>query len=275
VIVVLVGLLGWAGYAVFPASFAVGFAFITALVVFLLNALSPDTLGTAGARLIDTLVGGAIGLIAYAVWPTWSTVPARQALADLVAADAAYLDAILTALIQGRRVEEGEMRPLSRRARLARTGADSTVARSLSEPQTRRIDADESQGALVALRRLVQPAHVLRLDVEEDRPRPPLPGLEPLARALAGALASVEAQLRTRPDGHLRTHRDGGMPASAIPDLRARYLEFARTFPDDYAGDPDGLLAELDAIVDATNSLVESLGLAYGAGAAQEIGSPA
>ena len=45
--VVLVGVLAWAGYAVFPASFALGFAFITAVVVFLLNAIAPDTLATA------------------------------------------------------------------------------------------------------------------------------------------------------------------------------------------------------------------------------------
>ena len=68
--IVLVGLLARAGYAVFPASFAVGFAFITAVVVFLLNAISPDTLATAWARLLDTLVGGTLGLLAYRLWPT-------------------------------------------------------------------------------------------------------------------------------------------------------------------------------------------------------------
>ena len=51
VTVVLVGVLAWAGYALFPASFAVGFAFITAVVVFLLNAISPgharDRVGAA------------------------------------------------------------------------------------------------------------------------------------------------------------------------------------------------------------------------------------
>ena len=31
--------------------------------MFLLNAISPDTLATAAARLIDTLIGGAIGLV--------------------------------------------------------------------------------------------------------------------------------------------------------------------------------------------------------------------
>jgi hypothetical protein len=67
VTVVIVGLLAWAGYATFPASFAVGFGCITAVVVFLLDTISPDTLATAEARLLDTLVGGTIGLLAYAL----------------------------------------------------------------------------------------------------------------------------------------------------------------------------------------------------------------
>ena len=49
--IVLVGALAWAGYSVFPASFAIGYGFITALVVFLLNVVSPDTLATATDRL--------------------------------------------------------------------------------------------------------------------------------------------------------------------------------------------------------------------------------
>ena len=61
VTVVLVGLLA-AGYAMFPASFAIGFGFITTLVVFLLNAINPDTLSVAAARLLDTLIGGGLGL---------------------------------------------------------------------------------------------------------------------------------------------------------------------------------------------------------------------
>ena len=252
VTIVLVGLLAWAGYAVFPASFAAGFAFITALVVFLLNAISPDTLATAWARLIDTLIGGGIGLIAYALWPTWSDVPARQALADLIAAQRGYLDVILAALITGRGAEEARLRPHGRRARLARTTADATVARSLSEPATRRIDAEQSQGMLAALRRLIQAAHVLRLEVQDDRPAPPLPGLEPLAVSLDAALSSVEATQRAGPD-------EEPAPGAALPDLRTRYLTFARSAAEDPRR--EGLLDDLDEIVDATNSLVSLAGL--------------
>ncbi|MGA2010500.1 MAG: FUSC family protein [Solirubrobacteraceae bacterium] len=250
VITILVGLLAWVGYSVFPASFAAGFAFITALVVFLLNAISPDTLATAEARLLDTLVGGALGLLAYALWPTWSREPAWQSLADLVAAVGAYFDGVLAAVVQGRRAHEHQLRPLSRAARLARTRAESRIAASLSEPRTRRIDADRSRGALAALRRLVQAVHVLRLDAEDDRERPSLPALAPFVSAVDELLAIVDGSLRVGADP---------TPVAALPDLRAAYERFERDCPRD--ADGAALLAELDEIVDAANGLASILGL--------------
>ena len=252
VVVVLVGLLAWAGYAVFPASFAAGFAFITALVVFLLNAISPDSVATAWARLIDTLIGGGIGLLAYAVWPTWSNVPAWQALADLIAAQRGYLDAILEVLVTAKRADEGRIRSLSRQVRLARTTAEATVARSLSEPAPRRIDAEQSQGILAAIRRLTQAEHVLRLEVQDDRPGSPLPALEPLAADLDAVLSTVEAAIRARPD-------EQPAPGPRLPDLRARYRDLARAAP--VQARRQGLLDELDEIVDAANSLASVAGL--------------
>ena len=248
---VIVGLLAWAGYALLPASFAVGFGFITAVVVFLLNAISPDTLAAAWARLLDTLVGGAIGLLAYALWPTWSAVPARQALADLLGAQRDYLRAILARLVDGRRADEDEMQRLSRGARLARTTAEATVARSLSEPETRRIEAEESQGALAAMRRLVQAAHALRLDAQEDPARRPLPALGALAGDLDALLSRVEAALTVGPDER--------PAAPALPNLRARYVAFERSARGDSRA--EATAAELDEVVDAANSLAALVGL--------------
>lgn len=253
VTIALVGVLAFAAYSVFPASFAVGFAFITALVVFLLNVLSPDTLSTAWARLLDTLIGGGLGLLAYAVWPTWSQTAARGALGDLVSAQRAYLEAIFGALITGRRAAESQMRGLSRRARLTRTSAEATVARSLSEPATRRIDAEQTQGMLAVMRRLTQAEHVLRLEVQDERPREPLPGLEPLAAGIHELLSSVEVVLRVRPE------EPGAVPTRPLPDLRARYRAFTRNAPE--AVGHEGLIAELDEIVDAANSLASVAGL--------------
>ncbi|MGH2887823.1 MAG: FUSC family protein, partial [Solirubrobacteraceae bacterium] len=239
------------GYAVFPASFALGFAFITAVVVFLLNAIAPDTLATAWARLLDTLVGGSLGLIAYALWPTWSYVSARQSLADLVEAERVYVKAILAVLAGGGRADDQEMRSLGRRVRLTRTATEASVARSLSEPATRRIDADQSQGSLAAARRLVLAAHVLRLDAQEGHGRRPLPALEPLAADLYTLLGTVDATLRGGPEG----------PAAqpALPDLRADYEQLERAAPTD--PDSAAVLIELDEIVDAANGLAALAGL--------------
>lgn len=248
--VVLVGLLAWAGYATFPASFASGFGFITAVVVFLINTISPSTFEIASSRLLDTLVGSAIGLLAFATWPTWSRTPARQSLAGLIDAQRAYLNAILAAVVRGERLQDQQISPLARCARLAWTNAEATVARSLSEPVTRRIDPQRSQGALGALRRLSRSSDALRLDGRDDRDRKAVPELAPLAGDLDLALARITSV----------TERDPAVGLPPIPDLRADYIGFGRDSRGHDEPDRAAVLSELDEIVDATNSLARLTG---------------
>ena len=216
-----------------------------------INVVSPDTLATATDRLVDTLVGGAIGLAAYALWPTWAHTSAWQSLADLVGAERNYVDGVLTAAAEGRRPGDQRMRALARRARLARTTAESTVARSLSEPSTRRIDASQSQRALAAMRRLVQAAHVLRLDVQDERERRPHPGLQELQDGIDEVLEEVQASLQARPQQEPTPHE--------LPDVRARFEAFQRACGED--PEAQALLGELDEMVDAANSLAAAAGL--------------
>ncbi len=251
--VVLVWLLAWAAYALLPASLAVGYAFITTLIVFLLDVVSPDTLATATDRLLDTIVGASIGLAAYALWPTWSAPTARQGLADLVDAQRAYLDAVLARLVDGGRVDEAAMRPLARRARLVRTNADSAVARSLREPATQRIDADQSQAILAGLRRLVEATHVLRIDAQHDHARRALPGLAPFAQLVAGVLDAISSAMHAEGD---EAHAQG--PAMAA--LRERYERFAGSAEGAATGGV--LLVELDEVVDVVDSVAALVGVA-------------
>jgi uncharacterized membrane protein YccC len=144
--VALVGILAWAAYSVFPASFAAGIVFLTGMIVFLLDAVSPDSLATAADRGLDTIVGGTIALIAYALWPTWSSMPARQALVDLVDAQRAYLRVVIGSVRDGVAVPEDQLGRLARRARLAWTNAEATIERSLTEPSTRRSTSSRRAG---------------------------------------------------------------------------------------------------------------------------------
>jgi uncharacterized membrane protein YccC len=242
VTVVLVGVCAIAGFSCFAASYALGFACITALVVFLLNTLTPDTLSVATDRLIDTLIGGTLGLLVFAAWPTWSRRPAQESLAALTLEARRYLTLVLGALIHGEPVPE-QVRSVARATRLARTRAEADVSRSLGEPVGRRIDARVATAVLSEMLRLVQAVHGLRLEADDDHDRPAFARLAPLARALdvqlgaiARALASDELQL-----------------SSEHVDLRTLFTQFA----DDADADEHELLIALDELVDVINAIDE------------------
>jgi hypothetical protein len=124
--------------------------------------------------------------------------------------------------------------------------AGETIARALAEPG-RRGDAELSQSALGATRRIVSVVHVLRTDVSEQRGNEPLPALSALAEELDRTLTTIEARLR----GDLLT---GTARTSAeLPDLRDSYRRLAQTAE---LTRTDVLLArELDELVDAVDSL--------------------
>jgi hypothetical protein len=93
----------------------------------------------------------------------------------------------------------------------------------------------------------------LRLGAQEAHARSSLPALAPLAAGIDAALTSVEVALRPGANEH--------PPARArpLPDLRARYREFERSAPGEL--DREGVLDELDEVVDATNGLAALVGL--------------
>jgi hypothetical protein len=101
------------------------------------------------------------------------------------------------------------------------------------------------------MRRLIQAAHVLRLDAQDEREHRPQPGLRPLQAGIDEVLAEVEASLRARPQQEPTPHE--------LPDVRARFEAFQRECGSD--NDAQALLAELDEMVDGANSLAAAAGL--------------
>jgi uncharacterized membrane protein YccC len=244
-VVAVVGVLAWATYAVFPASFTVGIAMLTGVVVFLLHAIAPGTVQTALDRGIDTAIGGAIGLIAFALWPTWSAVSSAPLMATLVEAQRAYLDAVLTGLTTGRRLPEAQLRTVARQARVAFTDADTALGLARGEPQRNGSDPPATSATLSALRRVAWAIHVLRLDSETMPPERPLPELAPLQAALGDALAVLAATFRRAAHG-------------PFPPLRQLVRGLAREHPELLS---DALWAALDELVDAIDTAGMTVGL--------------
>jgi len=238
-IVVILGLLAWLTYAVFPASFTAGVAALTAVIVFLLHAIAPDSAAIALDRGIDTLIGGTIGLIAYGLWPTWSAMSVDGRLSAVVAAQHRYLSAVLGALVQGRPIDES-LRPLSRAARVAWADADAAITLMHDEPVRRGLDPHAATARLAGLRRQRLAIHALRLDGSGLPEQAPLPELSPLAAGFDRTLDLLE----NAPAG------DGKPP---LPPLRTLFRNAARRLP-------EILHDSIDELVDSTNSLAALYG---------------
>jgi uncharacterized membrane protein YccC len=245
-VVAVVAVLACLTYAVFPASFAVGIAMLTGVVVFLLHAVAPGTVQTALDRGIDTAIGGAIGLVAYALWPTWSALSSGPLMATLVDTQHEYLDAVLSGLISGRRLPETQLRTLARRARFAFADVDAAVGLARSEPPRGAADPQTTAATLSALRRVVWGVHVVRLDATTMPGGRPLPELASLKAGLDEALSVLAAELRDSPHG-------------AFPRLRRLHRELAREQPQLLS---QALWAALDELVDATDTAAATVGLA-------------
>jgi uncharacterized membrane protein YccC len=244
-VVAVVAVLSYFTYAVFPASFAWGTAMMTGVIVFLLHAVSPDSSQIALDRGIDTAIGGAIGLITYALWPTWSALSAGPLLARLVDAQRAYMDGVLGSLASGRELQESTLRSLAREARIAFADAEAAISLALGEPVHGDADPRQASTTLGALRRVVYAIHALRLGLDDAEPRA-LPQLAPLRTSLDDALGLLSDSLRD------------GTAEAPLPHLRALHRELGHEA--DAAVSPT-LLVELDELVDATNTAAMTAGL--------------
>jgi uncharacterized membrane protein YccC len=212
------------------------------MIVFLLHAVSPDSATLALDRGLDTIIGGAIGLGAYVLWPTWSARALATSVGVLIDAQREYLDAVMTQVESG---VPADLRGPARRARVAFGDAQAALDASRGEPVRPGHDHAHDSAVLAGLRRLVFAIHALRLASAD--PAPPHPELHDLAVALDEALLTLQA----RAEGRTRTFRRPavGPPARAgLPPLR-QILRRSGAQTDEALG------VALDELVDAVGSV--------------------
>jgi len=245
----LVCVAAWGAFAFVQSNYAIGVTFLTGLVLMLASVGQVDTLGIAGDRLLDTVIGGSAALVAYLLWPTWSHAEARHLLARLAECQRAYAGAVLGQLAdEGARgsdvgrTDPPPLRDLARNCRLAYTDAQAAVGRSLAEPPSKRIDPDLGSGILAALRRVTRAVHGLRTEPPGDTP---LPGVAEFSSAVEDALGRVSTALEAR------------RAVAGLPPLRELYhrIEEAGAATPERAG----VVIQLDELVNAVDTAGELL----------------
>ncbi len=160
----------------------------------------------AGLRVLDTVLGGALGLAAsLLLWPSWEAPRLAGRVAAAVRANRGYLLAALDAV--GGIGPAAAIEPARRRAGLASNNAEASIQRLMGEPLRRRSDdAEPAWTAITATRRLAGVAAAL-VAVPEAAAGADAQGLADVRRWLADGLDAAAASF------------DGGTAPPPLPPV--------------------------------------------------------
>jgi uncharacterized membrane protein YccC len=208
-IAVFMFLMRWVG----PANYGVLVTALTALVVLLFASTGVKPAELIAARALYTVIGGAIALTAYRLWPTWERTQVREALARLFEAYRAYFQAVRDAYLhpgmEHDPVFAHRLDRVRQAGRLARTTLEASIARLRLEP-------GESPGRLTTLQAMLADSHrfihaVMSLEAGlfRSQPVPARPQFATFANNVDSTLYFLASYLR-------------GVPVKPgdLPDLR-------------------------------------------------------
>lgn len=173
-------------------------ACVAAYVVFLLGMGGQQWTQTVPERVVLTLLGGVLGMIAYALYPAWETPRLRTHLADWLIADGRYAAAVVDRYAHPAGKACPDVREALLAARDARVAWQEAVDRAKNEPVRHRglsraaaADAEEVLAQLGRVAMLME-AHL------PERGDTPVPAAARLADALRKSTEQGAKALRER-----------------------------------------------------------------------------
>ncbi|HKT28631.1 FUSC family protein [Dyella sp.] len=202
------------------AHYGIAVATLTGTVVILLSFEGVNSGTAVMDRVLNTVLGSGMALLAYVVWPTWERRRARSALSDMLDAYADYLHALAR---PDQRHAHGETRTA---VRTARTNAQASLDRMQAEPATPLNLLELANALFLNSNRLARTAmtleallhdcdnlpeqaevthfversasqlHALAVALRNNQAPPPAPELRQLQRSLATLLAMADDRPR-------------------------------------------------------------------------------
>lgn len=191
VLILLDALAAFIAFTFLNVNYAIFSSFLTVEVVILLTFVDPRPLVNTFDRALDTVIGGALALLAYVLWPTWERTRVPEKLAARLEALRRYFDAVMAAYAHPTEYDAPSMQHLRQEARLARTNAAASVERSLSEPVHYHTDPDTARGLLAATDLLAKSVLALDAYLLNTPTQQPFPAITPFAREVDETMTSL------------------------------------------------------------------------------------
>ncbi|HVT32383.1 MAG TPA: FUSC family protein, partial [Rhodanobacteraceae bacterium] len=216
--------------------YGIGVMLLTGLVVILLSfdGIAPGD--TMLARGIATGIGSALALVGYLAWPTWESRRVPEAIAKMIDAYRAHLDALLTA-------DAGTRAAARSAARSARTNAQASLDRLRGEPRRDQARLDFGEALFANANRFIRAGMALEAVLDDAQALPERERVLAFAARVDANLAAISSSLRG---------------ASAPPTERLRGQERALAEQLETARSSDGADVAA-AIADAFDRITDSV----------------
>jgi uncharacterized membrane protein YccC len=194
--VVLIGafvfLLRWAG----PANYGIFGVAVSALVVLMISITGVAPKDVILARGMNTVMGGALALLVYAVWPTWERTQVGEMMARLLDSYRTYFAKVVDVLVGREGANPAELDKLRLASRLARTNAVASVDRMQAEPGTRAEEILLLTGMLATSHRFIHAVLSVEASILPAARRPIRDEFRVFADDVCKTLEGLSAELR-------------------------------------------------------------------------------
>ncbi|MEU1471154.1 FUSC family protein [Streptomyces sp. NPDC005761] len=185
-------------YLLMHTGYAVSQSFVAAYVVFLLGMGGEEWHQTVPDRVLLTLIGGALAMLAYMVFPAWETPRLLDRLADWLAASGRYTAAVIAAYADPADRHRAEVRRALLASRAAEAAWDEAFDRAKREPvKLRGLSRSAAEDAREALKSLGRAAMLLEAHLPARGTRP-VPDAERFAESLRADTAQAAREVRQR-----------------------------------------------------------------------------
>jgi uncharacterized membrane protein YccC len=213
----------------------------------LIAATGSSPLDAVAARAVNTLAGGLLAILAYALWPTWERTQFSENFAEMLDASRLYLQCVFQRFGPESRKDDSGLRHERLAWRRARTNVEASVDRVIAEPGITAAKRDTLLSMLASSHALMLAILGLEAGAGQGQLSAPPPALQTFAHDVDFTLYYLAAALR------------GSKQANAtLPQLRddhRKLVEARARFPKD-----DGyFLAETDRLTVSLNTLREQV----------------
>jgi uncharacterized membrane protein YccC len=192
-----------------PANYGILVTAVTAMIVLMISLTGVPPAEVMAARALNTVVGGAIALLAYWIWPTREQTQVAEGMAQMLDAYRNYFRAVRESYLRPETSFAAELDRTRLAGRLARSNLVASIDRLSVEPGVSTASVNLLSGMLASSHRLAHAMMALEAGLSPSHPGPAGEAFRTLANHVELTLYSLAAALRGSP-----------LRREELPDLR-------------------------------------------------------